>query len=103
MQFDGNMKIFCHEIFFSILAGLASMKVVPDAAQTYTVLRLHSDEQHTPFSSHFMSKLARNRLAKMRKIEAVYGFPRAATSINKHGQIDYAAIEVVKPVFTIIQ
>ena len=83
VQFDGNMKIFCHEIFFSILAGLASMKVVPDAAQTYTVLRLHSDEQHTLFSLHFMSKLARTRLAKMRKIETLKGFPSATTSIKK--------------------
>ena len=32
VQFDGNMKFFFHEQFFATLAGLASMKVVPNAA-----------------------------------------------------------------------
>ena len=43
------------------------MKMMLDASETYTVLRPHSDEQHIQISQHFMPKLARTRLAKMRK------------------------------------
>ena len=56
-------------VFFATLTGLAIVKIVLDASETYTVLISHSDEQHTLFSHHFMPTPARTRFAKMLKID----------------------------------
>ena len=53
--------------FFATLAGLASVKMMLDASETYTVLNTYRDQQHIQFSQHFMPRLARTRLAKTRK------------------------------------
>ena len=57
--------------FFATLTGLAIVKIVLDASETYTVLISHSDKQHTPISRHFMPTPARTRFAKMLKIDFV--------------------------------
>ena len=54
-------------VFFATLAGLASVKMMLDASETYTVLNTYRDQQHIQFSQHFMPRLARTRLAKTRK------------------------------------
>ena len=50
--------------FFATLAGLASVKMMLDANETYTVLKPYRYEQHVRFLQHFMPRLARMRLAK---------------------------------------
>ena len=57
--------------FFATLTGLAIVKIVLDASETYTVLISHSDEQHTLFLCYFMPMPARTRFAKMLKIDFV--------------------------------
>ena len=64
-----TVREFAH--FFATLTGLAIVKIVLNASETYTVLISHSDEQHTPFSRHFMPTPARTRFAKMLKIDFV--------------------------------
>ena len=64
-----TVREFAH--FFATLTGLAIVKIVLDASETYTVLSPHRDEQHIQFSCHFMPTPARTRFAKMLKIDFV--------------------------------